>query len=230
MTTEFIISDHEHNTAHQFKITLAKNTTEMKALYKYRYSIYLKYGLIEQNNLKIDKDNYDDHCHHIVATFDDKIIGTLRVIHGNVIPTLDYYYNFDTSMPLLNYPRSRIFEVGRIIATPHIVTHLMSSHFILLMMFEYVVTFTKKHGLDMSIGAMKKRIVNQLERVKFPIHTITNANLVYNPHQHHDPLTLFFNEHKTGKICPVFIGRKEAETYFSHVRERLVVTKNVLKS
>lgn len=212
---QMIITD--KGTEHLFRIGQPENDEEKIKMYEYRYSIYLKYKLIENNPTKCDIDNYDQNSFYVVACYDDQIIGSLRLICGDTIPTLDCYYQLQLPSILSQTDRKSICEMGRIISTPHFCTNQISSHFVLLSMFYYTTSFGRDKRIDISIGSMKARIVKSLYKLKVPIQTIQKSELIYDPAKEHDPLTLFFDEHKTGKICPVYIIRQEYEQYFAQL-------------
>ena len=116
---------------HQIKVGLPGNEEERKQMFAYRYAIYKSRGLIAPNPSQLDIDSHDEKsCFHIIATFDGQLVGSVRLIYGDVIPMRDEYFKIELPDIITNTANEKLFEMGRIISTPHLVTTLIPRHFI----------------------------------------------------------------------------------------------------
>ncbi len=189
---------------------------QMKSL---RYKTYLKKGHIKENISGLDSDFYDEHnlCYYFIATCNNQVIGSTRMIYGNRLPTLSEYFRLDIPYQIKNYQISKIVEIGRLASSPpENLFNIVPRHLVLLGLFLIMTRFAEGKGYLIAVGSLKDYIKCKLEKIKFPLHVIDNFELIYKPHIHNDPLVNFFAEN-SGKVWPLFVMLDEVKKYLNSI-------------
>ena len=99
----------------------ADKKEELEEIYKLRYEVYTEKGYIKKEsytNLS-ERDDYDleNKCHYFIAKIDDRIIGCIRLIVDNPLPTQKYFH-FNEPEKIRLIPINNRCELGRFIIVP----------------------------------------------------------------------------------------------------------------
>jgi N-acyl-L-homoserine lactone synthetase len=85
-------------------------------MFRLRHDRYLEKGYIAARDDGLDYDIYDQRkqCHYVIASIDRRVVGTVRLIVGNTLPTEDYF-SFHEPDQMRELPRSCRGEVSRLV-------------------------------------------------------------------------------------------------------------------
>jgi len=197
---------------------------EYDQMFKLRKQVYvLEKGYIPDNGQEkdIDQHDKDNECTYYIAVLKDKVVGTIRVINTEMLPTEKDYFSFERPEEVKKM--KNIVEIGRIISRPYKITGIRLPRNIIILGLLYV--FMKDaliKDIEGGYGSMKTSAFQKLKKNMIPMHRIKNYSLKYNSQKTDDPLQNFFSEEdpvvplyfKTHEVKPVFEIFFETKKFF----------------
>lgn len=192
---------------------------ELEAMYELRYEVYVKekkYIPFEEYKSSQDIDYHDrnNECTYFIASLENEVIGTGRIIQSIPLPIFKDYFHFAEPRGLRGHDDSKKVEIGRIISRHrHIANIDIPRHLIVLGIFSSMADHVASIGVVGGYGAMKQSAVVKYERIGFPIHRIKRFTQIFVPSGTEDPLKNFFDE-KDPPI-PVYYLQKHVQDYGS---------------
>lgn len=194
---------------------------EKKKMFHLRYKVYVqekKYIPAGVYSKEYDIDEHDKlgECIYFIAKKNEKIIGTIRMIRKDVLPTESEYFKFSTPKILCSIPRNQRVEIGRIISRPQIKSNSnIPRGVIMLGLFYSAVIFTKEKNIIAGYGTIKESALLKFLKNGIPLRTINDYTVVYQPENSNDPLKKFFSKEDPPRL--IYFLRKDLEKYMKIV-------------
>jgi len=160
----------------KYTVFLADNETTRQLCYKLRYDVFAKElgAEIPMKTNGIDKDRFDDHCHHLVV-YDNRIneiVATTRLLDNNGRKHTNVFYS-ETEFDLTNIinPDINFVEVGRTCIHP-----AYRRGAVLAMLWRGIANFVVSNKIDYLIGCASVPLANGDKYINSVMNHI---------HQHH---------------------------------------------
>lgn len=188
---------------------------ELNAMYSLRYKVYSKKGYIDKVEFKegMEVDEYDkeNKCVYFIAKIDDKIIGTVRVISDDFLPTEKECFLFEEPDQIGKIPRNKRIEFGRLIAIPYDESRsiYLPRHVVMLFLFKSVITYLIDNKVMGGYAFIKNKLKEKLEKIKVPFHRIKKYEQVYSEK---GILYNYFNQ-PDDKVIPIYFIVDELDGY-----------------
>lgn len=216
MKNSFEIEVHRGGVSEVICFGMPTTDEELREMYKGRYTAYLRKGHLVENKEKLDIDLHDKKgsCKYFIAKMDDRIIGSLRIIKEDPLPTEKDYYQFPEPEKIKKIQRDKRIEIGRLVSNNE--KGFLPRHIVLLGLFYAALKFAKEEGFGGGYGTLKDYVKAKLDKISFPIHEINGFVKVYDFENSKDPLVGFFDEAK-GATYPVYFIQKEASNYLENM-------------
>lgn len=157
---------------------------EKLAAYKLRYEVYSERGYIDTKNHNdfFEMDSYDleDKCHHFIASFEQKIIGYVRMIIDTPLPT-EKYFTFCEPELIKTIPKDKRCELGRLIVIPldKDKGEYLPRNLVMLFLLDVASSFGLANNLLGGYSFIKKSLENKFSKLKIPIGEIVEYKQNY---------------------------------------------------
>ena len=152
----------------------ADSPAEIALISRLRYDVYAKRGYIDPARFpdKMESDEYDrtGKCFYFMATIEGKVIGCIRVIVDDPLPT-ELDFRFEEPRELAAIPRSKRSELGRFIIIPpdREKGDFLPRGLTMLFLLDAISAFGRDHGLLGGYSFIKKSLETKLRKIKAPI-------------------------------------------------------------
>lgn len=186
---------------------------EVNQSFHFRYQNYLKHNYIYENPEEIDKDQYDKEglSTYFIAVFRGAIIGFVRLINSEYLPTQKDCFDFDEPECIAKIDRTKRLEVGRLIVS-YDRTYGFPRHLIMLGLIQCISKHAEDQGLLGGYSFIKEKLQKKLESLGFPFHKVSKYNLKYNQ----KTLEKYFNDPQD-KVIPIYFISDEVRAYLDKV-------------
>src|SRR5437762_326036 len=94
---------------------LVDNSEELQEMFRLRYDVYASLNYLNTAvGVNSDKDSYDieGSCQYFIAKVDGRIIGTVRLIQSEFLPTEKDCFSFQEPVKMQSIPRASRAELG----------------------------------------------------------------------------------------------------------------------
>jgi N-acyl-L-homoserine lactone synthetase len=188
---------------------------ELIEMFKLRFEVYSQKNYIDvkkfPNGLEQDKYDFQNKCKYFIASINGNIIGSLRLIINNPLPT-QIYFNFTEPPELSRIPNNKKLETGRLVIKYHQLykTIKLGRHLILLILLKSAFDYAYENQYSVGYAFIKKKLANKLNIINFPYHKITNYQQKCSQD---DILFKYFNDPKD-PVIPIFYLSEEVKSYF----------------
>ncbi len=194
--------------------TIKKELEEMFCL---RYEVYKIRGYLNVDRLNsnlLDRDEYDlnGKCYYFIAKIDNKIIGNVRLIKDNTLPT-EKCFKFKEPAEIKKIPRDKRGELSRLIVIPYSKKEYLPRHLILFFLINSVIEFSFKNEILGGYSFITKKLYNKLKKLRVPIHTINSYIKIY-PKE--GILYPYFHQ-KDNPIIPIYYLRDEVGVFIENI-------------
>lgn len=162
----------------------ADNEKEIEEIYKLRYLVYSDKSYIESNKyskgLEIDDYDRSGKCHYFIAKLDDKLIGCIRLIIDDPLPT-EKYFSFSEPISIKNIQRNQRCELGRFIIIPpnKEKKEFLPRGIVMLFLLDTLSYFGLSNGLLGGYSFIKKSLESKFVKLRLPIGTISQYTQNY---------------------------------------------------
>ena len=155
---------------------------ELEEMYRFRYDNYARknYLLLDKFTETKDFDEYDKahKCDYFVATNSSKIVGNVRVVRDDILPT-EKFFEFEEPEVIRSIPRFERAELSRLIITPYDKSYYLPRNLMLLLFIRNLVMYAQENGIKGGYSFIKEKLKQKLLRLGVPIHLIKDYELVY---------------------------------------------------
>jgi N-acyl-L-homoserine lactone synthetase len=189
---------------------IPETNLELEQMYELRYKQYSQKGYIDitkyEDTREIDAYDLLNKCKYFVAVYQDKMIGTARLIFDNPLPTQKTYI-FETPIEIQNIPIDRRCEIGRLVIIPpdREKNIFLPRNVVMLLMFDCILDYCIENKIDGGFAFIKKTLNNKLKKLKLPFHEIEQYKENYTDE---DTLFLYFKQ-KNDPVVPIYFLSKE---------------------
>lgn len=185
---------------------------ELDDMFRLRFKIYSKKNYIDKDkyceNKEIDLYDKNNLCDYFIAKLDDKIIGTIRLIKSDTLPT-EKDFSFTEPDQIKEIPRENRGELSRFIITPPSEKGeiFLPARLVMLVMFSTLINYGVNNSILGGYSFIKKSLEKKMEKIGFPFHKIkdykleiSNTNTLYKYYINNDdpviPIYFITNEFK----------------------------------
>ncbi len=197
---------------------------ELEEMFKLRYNIYNTLHYFNQDVVRppLDKDQYDlnGKCQYFIAKIDEKIIGTMRLIQDEFLPTEKDCFAFEEPLSMKEIARQNRGELGRLIVVSHDKNTYLPRNIVMLFLMYSVMVFSENKHILGGYSFITQKLYGKLQKLKFPFHLIEHYKNIY---PRDGLLGPYFYEH--GEVLPIYFFVKEAKIYL----ETLLDNKNMFR-
>lgn len=157
---------------------------ELDEMFCFRFEQYAGRGYIDPQKFTdgMEKDSIDEFgkCVYFVAKLGDKIVGTVRLIFCDPLPT-EEYFTFQEPEIFHKVPRNQRAELGRLIIVPPDKEKkiFFPRGLIMLMVLRTLVDYGDTHGILGGYAFVKSRLLEKLIKLKVPVIRISNYEQHY---------------------------------------------------
>lgn len=162
----------------------ANTDDELVDIYKLRYSMYSKKEYIDSstchNNMEIDEYDIEKKCFYFIAKLNDKLIGSIRVIVDDPLPT-EKSFSFEEPEAIKLIPRSNRGELGRFIIIPPNKENneYLPRGLIMLFLVDCLSSFGLEHNFLGGYSFVKRSLEIKIQKMKMPIGIISSYKQIY---------------------------------------------------
>lgn len=186
----------EEASNHILRVGHPETAPEYQEMFQLRTEEYQRKGYI---NGEDDKDEYDltSSVYFIAKAANGKIIGTLRLIVDNPLPT-EIYFDFEEPKEIKAIPEDERAEISRLIAAAGDINHILLWNLI-----KAVVKFGRQNNLRSGYAFIKRGLGRIIRGLGIPIHVIRPFTLKYDE----DLLKGYF--YHGSQVLPIYYLREK---------------------
>ncbi len=203
------------------------SSEELEKMFKLRFKIYSQKNYIESHKYtdQQEKDEYDTNnkCIYFIAKIDNHIVGSVRVIHDNPLPT-EKYYKFDKP-DLSHLAANQKCEIGRLVIdkyNPVEYTYLPQG-IVMFFLISCIVDYTSKNNINTALAFIKTSLKNKMKKRKMPFHIIQYSDFQINEN---DVLYKYFSQ-KKDPVVPVWFHLKDFKVYINKLLNNKIIFKKI---
>lgn len=188
---------------------------EKNRMYSFRYEQYLRHGYFKKSLEKnpLDIDEYDDgRSVYFIALVDEKIVGTVRLIQDQYLPTEKDCFDFEEPKKISKIDRPHRAEIGRLIVVPYDVGQFFPRHVIMLGLLMAIVKYCKKNNLEGGYSFVKDALRKKIDHLNMPVYVIKTFEQKYTGRY----LKMYFQD-KNNPVWPVYYITDEMYNYLKSV-------------
>lgn len=154
------------------------NEFEINEMFRLRYRRYVEKGYIKPNSSCLDIDEYDTEqkCRYLIARINDKIVGSVRFIISDPLPTESLCFSFDEPVEMGAIPRDMRGEVSRLVSESQ---GKVSEHLIVIGLIACLHELAEDNYILGGYIYVKESLFRILRFLGIPLAPIEDAVLVY---------------------------------------------------
>lgn len=183
---------------------------ELNDMFNLRCKVYKKYNYLP-NNIKSDKDEYDDKSIYFIAKIGSIIIGSVRLIKNKILPTEKDCFQFDEPLDMRKISRDNRGEVSRLVVD-WCGQNFLPRHLVMLGLIKCLVDYAYINNIDGGYGFIKDKLKKKLDNIKIPVHYIDDFKQIYNK----NILKNYFNN-ESDKVWPIYYITSEIKNYIDSI-------------
>lgn len=200
---------------------------ELDEIFALRYKVYSRKGYINEQLYKdgreIDVYDREGKCKYFFARYEDKIIGSIRLIVSDRLPTEDVF-SFEEPVEIKKIKKINRVEFGRFIVIPPDEKNGLYFPRNLIMLF--LINILGRYCLDNEFyggySFIKKRLRDKMRSLRMPIHEINNYKQCVDKD---DVLFNYFNQ-KDDDVIPIYFLTNEFVKFSEdHIENTHIFTK-----
>jgi len=147
------------------KVGHPETKEELDAMFQLRAEVYRRDGYITTED-DIDQYDLDNKCVYFIAKIDEKLVGTVRGVIDDPLPT-ELYFDFEEPEEMAGIPRNKRGEISRLIGVGKGMNHLVS-----LGLIKAMIEWAKENDCLGGYSFVQSYLVQILSSIRFPIHII----------------------------------------------------------
>ena len=222
---ELDVKDNKQNKTIYFGVP--DSTQEFQEMHQLRYVVYSSRGYIDSNLFPTqqEKDDYDlsGKCSYFIAKVDNKIVGTVRLIKDQFLPTEKECFSFKEPLDIKTIPREDRAEIGRLIVARNDNNKFLPRNIVMLFLIKCLTDFGLNNRIDGGYAFIKQKLDSKLKKLKIPIHEIENYRQIY---QQEGILYNYFCQ-ENDRVIPIYFLTKEIGKYIDEVLDNSHMFKKI---
>jgi len=180
------------------KVGYPETKEELDAMFELRTEVYKQEGYITAED-DIDQYDLDNKCVYFIAKIDEKLVGTVRLVIDDPLPT-ELYFDFEEPEEIARIPRNKRGEISRLIGIAKGMNHLVS-----LGLIKAIIEWAKENDFWGGYSSIFKGNFN--EAFSMLAQPISSATMKYDSELLHN----YF--YKGEKVLPIYYIRDEAAEF-----------------
>ncbi len=193
--------------------------TEKEKVFALRYKKYVAKGYIDPELFPdgFEKDSFDEEgCEYFVCTLDDEVVGTVRFIQQEFLPT-EELFDFPEPSAIAAMSRNKRAELGRlVIAPPQDGAFYLPRNLVLIFIIDILVEHCSDKGILGGYAFIKESLNKKMKKLSFPFHRIPS-------HSEHkckpDNILYPYFTQKSDPVIPIYFITNEFKNYISKIIE-----------
>lgn len=191
------------------------NPDEIEKMHRLRFNSYSYRGYIDPKLFPdgIEKDEYDknEKCIHFIAKLNDKILGTVRLIKDEYLPTEKECFKFGEPEEMKKIPRNQRAELGRLVIIPPDKDRniYLPRNLIMLFLINTLVTWGIENNILAGYAFIKEKLKIKLNKLKAPIHLIKDYTQIYPE----DGIIYGYFSQEDDKAIPIYFITQEFKDF-----------------
>lgn len=196
---------------------------ELDEMFQLRYNVYKDRKYIKTNVLS-DKDEYDveNKCIYFIAKIDNHIIGTVRLILDEFLPTEKDCFNFEEPLEIKKISRNQRGELSRLIVIPPQKNYL-PRHLVMLFLIKSIINYSGENNILGGYSFVTKNLYYKIKNLGIPFHIISSYDQIYPC----DGLMHPYFSRKENPILPIYYLREEVSNYLENVFDKKKLVKKI---
>lgn len=201
------------------KFIHAVRTEDLNEIFKIRARVYSKRGYFKEKK-ELDQDEYDQDKNtvYFCAKYKDKVIGALRIIKRDILPT-EQYFEFIEPEEISRFQRDERCEISRLVVERQEESFIPRNLIMLFMLFR-LIKYADKHGLKCGYSFIKESLFDKLSKIHFPFHSIEKYSQRY---PDDGVLYNYFND-PADRVSPIFFFTRESFEFIERLLKRKIFT------
>jgi len=191
-------------------VGVPETSAEKESMFELRNRIYKERGYIPSEETN-DRDSFDDDpsTQYFIATIDGQVIGSVRIIYENVLPT-EKYFTFKEPGEISSIPRRKRAELGRLVVMPYISKGIyLPRGLVLLLILRAAVVDFKMRGTDGGYAFIKESLKEKMAQRKMPVHVLDN----FSNHYPKDGILYNYFTQEDDPVTPIYFLTSEFDKY-----------------
>lgn len=211
-----IISNKNKNI--KVKFGIPDSEEELIKMFKLRYEIYSQKNYIDPNQFpdKLERDEYDKNnkAIYFIASVNNEVIGTLRLIKDYPLPT-QLYFEFEEPEEIKQIKKQNLVEIGRLIVKPYKLNtkKYLPRHLIMLGLFKTICDYSHKYNFLAGYAFIKSSLEKKLKFINFPVEYIQQYKQKYPE----DGILFRYFNNPTDPVIPVYFLRDSIEKFLNTI-------------
>lgn len=202
---------------HPIQFICATEGKDIDEIFKIRARVYSKKGYFKEKK-EIDRDEYDNResTVYFCAKHKGKIIGALRIIKGEVLPT-EKYFEFSEPREISKIRKGERCEISRLVVERQEEDYI-PRNLIMLFLIYRLIKYAEDSGLKGGYAFIKKSLYVKLLKVRFPFHVIhgylqkyPDDGVLYN----------YFND-QSDVVSPIYFFTNESSDFIKELLKRKI--------
>jgi len=191
------------------------NPDEIEKMHRLRFSSYSYKRYIDPKLFPdgIEKDEYDKDgkCTYFIAKLDDKILGTVRLIKDDFLPTEKECFKFNEPEEMKKIPRNQRVELGRLVIIPPDKDRkiYLPRNLIMLFLINTLVTWGIENNILAGYAFIKEKLKIKLNKLKAPIQLIKDYAQIYPK----DGIIYGYFNQEDDKAIPIYFITQEFKDF-----------------
>jgi N-acyl-L-homoserine lactone synthetase len=198
------------------------NEEELKKMFSLRVETYKKKEYINSDS---DLDEYDENkkCTYFIAKIDDDVIGTVRLIMDNPLPTEKDCFDFKEPEAMKGIDPNTRGELSRLISVPYKGEIFLPKHLVLIFLIACVVKYSKENKILGGYSFITTKLYGKIKKIKVPFHLIKDFKKKY---PENGLLGPYFNN-EDNQILPIYYKLEDIDKYLTKFLSNRIVFENV---
>lgn len=188
--------------------------SDIEKVYAQRFRVYTAYKYIDPAKFpaNAEHDAFDAHSTYVVAKRGERVIGSLRLIHGTSLP-IHKYFDFTEPASFSQIPTVERAELSRLVVERlQPVDVDIPRNIIMLMLVKVVTDEARQRGLRIGYAYLKASLIRKLRLLRFPYQLIDSYACTY-------PETGFMHPYFSDagdSVTPGYFFLDEVENYLDY--------------
>jgi N-acyl-L-homoserine lactone synthetase len=192
---------------------------EYEEMFRFRYEVYKKKDYFESGYKYTD--NGLDSCdkekttEYFIAKFNGKIVGSVRLIRTEVLPT-EHYFKFKEPEEVAKIPREKRAELSRLTVAPYLHGVYLPRNIVFLLLLYVLVDYAQKNRIDGGYSFVKNSLREKMIKLKMPMNMIDDFSVCY---PDDGILYNYFYNQPENKVFPIYFLTDDFKKYLDNLLE-----------
>lgn len=190
---------------------------EYEEMFKFRYEVYKKKKYFKLNhkysNLGLDDYDKEKTTKYFIAKFRGKIIGSVRLIRKEVLPT-EKYFVFKEPEEMKKISKKNRAELSRLTIAPYLYGVYLPRNMVFLLLVYVLVEYAKNNEINGGYSFIKNSLRKKINKLKMPINIIKKFSIKY---PKDGILYSYFYNQPQNEVFPVYFLTNDFIKYLDNI-------------